>query len=178
MESTTYKADECFDQARYIYTKLQPESLDYAYALHNQSLVHHIYLKDSQRGESLYREALTIYTRIDPSNRYIPKIRAKLSELASEPTKKSTKSRTVPAGAKNVQTVTEFPKKTFQTIDTIIGTSHTLNTGDMTKAQSCNNHGVLYAQMKQLDDAEECFNQALALYNRRSTQSIGMYFII
>ena len=84
----------------------------------------------------------------------------------------------VPAGAKNVQTVTDFPKKIFQTIDTIIDTSHTLNTGDMTKAQSCNNHGVLYAQMKQLDDAEECFNQALALYKRRSTQSIGMYFII
>ena len=25
-----YKADECFDQARYIYTELQPESQDYA----------------------------------------------------------------------------------------------------------------------------------------------------
>ena len=75
-------------------------------------------------------------------------------------------------------TVTAFPKKIFQTIDPIIGTSHALDTGDMTKARSCNNHGVLYAEMKQLDDAEECFNQALALYKRQSTQSIGMAHVL
>ena len=49
---------------------------------------------------------------------------------------------------------------------------------DITKAQSLNNHGVLYAEMKQLDDAEECFNQALALYKHKSTQSIGMAHVL
>ena len=32
--------------------------------------------------------------------------------------------------------------------------------------------------MKQLDDAEECFNQALALYKHKSTQSIGIAHVL
>ena len=80
------KADECYDQALAIKAELQPDSLDHASTLYNQGLLHHKHLNDSKKAESLYREALTIYTKLDPSNQIIQTIRAKLSELASEPT--------------------------------------------------------------------------------------------
>ena len=73
--------------------------------------------------------------------------------------------------------MTHIPKKMFQTMNPSGGTSSDSGT-DITKAQSLNNHGVLYAEMKQLDDAEKCFNQALALYKLQSTQSIGMAHVL
>ena len=167
------KAAECYYQALAIKAELRPDSRDPLPNLDN----HHKHLNDAERVECLYREALTFYTKLDPSNQDIPKVRARLSELTSESTKEATKSIILP-GAKTVPTVTEFPKKRFQTFDTIISRSHALNSGDIAKAQSCNNHGVLYAEMKQLDDAEECFNQALALYKHKSTQSIGIAHVL
>ena len=180
-----YQADECYNRARAIYTELQPESLDYAHALYNQGVLHHKHLKDSEKAESLYREALTIYTKLDPSNQSIPKVQKKLSELAQESTITSTMesgpetstSGIVSRKHKNKTLVTNVPKKMFQTMNP--GGDKSFDSGtDITKAQYCNNHGVLYAEMKQLDDAEECFNQALALYKRQSTQSIGMAHVL
>ena len=115
----------------------------------------------------------------------IQTIRAMLSELTSEPTitsstesgPEASTSEILSRKQNNKSLVTNIPEKMFQTMNPSGGTSSDSGT-DITKAQSLNNHDVLYAEMKQLDDAEECFNQALALYKRQSTQSIGMAHVL
>ena len=186
MKSGEYsRAAECFDQALAIYTKLQNKSVHHALTLYNQGLLHHKHLNDSKKAESLYREALTIYTKLDPSNQIIQTIRAMLSELASQSTITSSTESGPEASTSEILSrkhndkafVANIPKKVFQTMNA--GGSKSFNSGtDIVKAQSLNNHGVLYADIKQLEDAEDCINQALALYKRQSTQSIGKAHVL
>ena len=120
---------------------------------------------------------MCIYTKLDPSNQHIPTVQEKLSELASASGPETSTSE-IPSRKHNDKThVTNIPKKVFQTMNA--GGSKSSNSGtDKVKAQSLNNHGVLYADMKQLEDAEDCINQALALYKRLSTQSIGKAHVL